>query len=81
MSSYILSPTPLPAPAPVGIQKVYITALHCTVLYNSLKFRAALMSDEASMLLQIGLGGYVVGRSIEKIVPGIFNKNKQSAVR
>jgi hypothetical protein len=39
------------------------------------------MSDEASMLLQIGLGGYVVGRSIEKIVPGIFNKNKQSAVR
>ena len=32
------------------------------------------------MLLQIGLGGYVVGRSAEKIVPGLFKKLKQGAV-
>lgn len=29
------------------------------------------LSDEAWLLLQIGLGGYVVGRSAEKMLPAI----------
>jgi hypothetical protein len=32
------------------------------------------ISDEAGMLLQIGSGGYVVGRAEEKIIPVLFNK-------
>ena len=40
--------------------------------FGLLKFRLA---DQAWTLLQLGLGGYVVGRSAEKIVPMIV-KNK-----
>lgn len=29
------------------------------------------LADEAWSLLQIGLGGYVVGRSVEKVVPAV----------
>lgn len=32
------------------------------------------LAKEAWVLLQIGLGGYVAGRSIEKIVPGVLAK-------
>lgn len=32
------------------------------------------LAKEAWVLLQIGLGGYVAGRSIEKIVPGMLAK-------
>jgi hypothetical protein len=45
--------------------------------FGLLTFR---LSDEAWMLLQIGLGGYVVGRSAEKIIPGLFKKLKPGAV-
>ncbi len=31
------------------------------------------LADEAWTLLQIGIGGYVVGRSAEKVGPGIIN--------
>ncbi len=45
-----------------------ITFLALVVLdsFGLLKFRLA---EEAWLLLQIGLGGYVVGRSAEKIIP------------
>ena len=45
--------------------------------FGLLSFRLA---AEAWMLLQIGLGGYVVGRSAEKIIPGLFKKQRQGAV-
>jgi hypothetical protein len=38
--------------------------------FGMLAFRLA---DQAWLLLQIGLGGYVVGRSVEKISPQIAN--------
>lgn len=34
------------------------------------------LSPEAWTLLKIGLGGYVVGRSAEKVAPHIFKKDK-----
>ena len=34
------------------------------------------LADEAWLLLQIGLGGYVVGRSAEKVGPGIIRALK-----
>ena len=40
--------------------------------FGMLAFRLA---DQAWLLLQIGLGGYVVGRSVEKISPQIANGN------
>ena len=40
--------------------------------FGMLAFRLA---DQAWLLLQIGLGGYVVGRSVEKISPQITNGN------
>jgi len=45
--------------------------------FGLLTFR---LSDEAWILLQIGLGGYVVGRSAEKIIPGLIKKLKPEAV-
>lgn len=42
--------------------------LVCLDVFGVLAYR---LSDEAWLLLQIGLGGYVVGRSAEKIVPKI----------
>ncbi|MFC1596262.1 3TM-type holin [Candidatus Margulisiibacteriota bacterium] len=43
--------------------------------FGWLKFRLA---EQAWTLLQIGLGGYVVGRSAEKIVPGITQALKKN---
>ncbi len=37
--------------------------------FGLLAFRLA---EQAWTLLQIGLGGYVVGRSVEKVAPGLF---------
>lgn len=37
------------------------------------------LAPEAWTLLQIGLGGYVAGRSLEKIVPGVVNAIKQQS--
>ena len=34
----------------------------------------AAVPEELWRLLQIGIGGYIVGRSAEKIVPQVFNK-------
>ena len=45
--------------------------------FDLLVFRLA---DDAWMLLQIGLGGYVIGRSAEKIIPGLMNKRQNVAV-
>ncbi|CAN8139712.1 hypothetical protein THIOSC15_170005 [uncultured Thiomicrorhabdus sp.] len=42
--------------------------------FGLLAFR---LSDEAWTLLQIGLGGYVVGRSAEKIAPAIVDGLKK----
>lgn len=41
---------------------------------GQLAFRLA---DEAWTLLQIGLGGYVVGRSVEKVTPAIMDSFKK----
>ena len=43
--------------------------------FGLLAFRLA---DQAWLLLQIGLGGYVVGRSVEKISPQITPKQRAS---
>ncbi len=43
------------------------------VVCDSFGLLAFRLSDEAWTLLQIGLGGYVVGRSAEKIAPQLKN--------
>lgn len=42
--------------------------------FGLLPFRLA---GDAWTLLQIGLGGYVVGRSVEKVAPGLFKRDKE----
>lgn len=44
------------------------------VVFDSFGWLASPLASEAWVLLQIGLGGYVVGRSAEKIVPQIMAK-------
>ena len=46
------------------------------VVCDSFGLLAFRLSDEAWTLLKIGLGGYVIGRSAEKIVPQLGNLNK-----
>jgi hypothetical protein len=41
------------------------------VVLDSFGLLASPLADEAWLLLQIGLGGYVTGRSMEKLVPKI----------
>lgn len=41
------------------------------VVLDSFGLLASPLADEAWQLLQIGLGGYVVGRSLEKIAPTV----------
>lgn len=48
------------------ITMLVFLALVCLDAFGWLAFR---LSDQAWSLLQIGLGGYVVGRSAEKIMP------------
>lgn len=42
------------------------------VVLDSFGILANPLADEAWVLLQIGLGGYVAGRSVEKIIPGVM---------
>lgn len=44
------------------------------VVADSFGLLAFRLSDEAWLLLQIGLGGYVAGRSAEKIIPKLKDK-------
>ncbi len=39
----------------------------------------AAVPEQLWRLLQIGIGGYIVGRSAEKIVPQVFNKKDETA--
>ncbi len=39
----------------------------------------AAVPEQLWRLLQIGIGGYIVGRSAEKIVPQVFNKKRGEA--
>jgi len=41
------------------------------VVLDSFGVLASPLADEAWTLLQIGLGGYITGRSLEKITPKI----------
>ena len=43
------------------------------VVLDSFGLLSTPLAPEAWVLLQLGLGGYVVGRSAEKIVPNIMN--------
>lgn len=47
------------------------------VVLDSFALLASPLADEAWTLLQIGLGGYVIGRSAEKVGPGIINSLKK----
>ena len=47
------------------------------VVCDSFGLLAFRLADEAWLLLQIGLGGYVVGRSAEKIMPKIVENIKK----
>ena len=44
------------------------------VVLDSLGLLAFRLAPEAWTLLQIGMGGYVIGRSAEKVLPKFFNK-------
>jgi hypothetical protein len=50
------------------------------VILNSFGLLITPLADEAWLLLQIGLGGYVVGRSAEKIIPSLTKKKTGEAV-
>ena len=47
------------------------------VVFDSFGWLANPLAKEAWVLLQIGLGGYVVGRSAEKIIPAVVSKLKK----
>ncbi len=47
------------------------------VVLNTLGLTAVPIADQMWTLLQIGLGGYVVGRSAEKVIPSVVNKFKK----
>jgi len=47
------------------------------VVLDSFGWLASPLADEAWTLLQIGLGGYVVGRSVEKTIPSITQAVKK----
>jgi len=47
------------------------------VVLDSFGILASPLADEAWTLLQLGLGGYVVGRSVEKAIPSIAQAVKK----
>ena len=49
------------------------------VIADSFGLLAFRLADQAWLLLQIGLGGYVVGRSVEKISPQIAQQSAQQS--
>lgn len=51
------------------------------VVLDSFGFLKTALAPEAWTLLQIGLGGYVVGRSAEKIVPAFTKKGGGSEAK
>lgn len=51
----------------------FLVLIVCDV-FGLLEFR---LSDNAWELLKLGLGGYVVGRSVEKVVPSILGALKK----
>lgn len=51
------------------------------VVCDSFGLLAFRLADQAWTLLQIGLGGYVVGRSAEKIVPAFSKKGSGSEAK
>lgn len=58
------------------ITMLVFLALVCFDAFGWLPFRLA---DQAWTLLQIGLGGYIAGRSVEKIAPAIVEAAKTKA--
>lgn len=46
------------------------------VVFDQFGLLAFRLADDAWTLLQIGLGGYVVGRSVEKVVPPLVDSLK-----
>ena len=50
------------------------------VVCDSFDLLAFRLADQAWTLLQIGLGGYVIGRSAEKIVPMLARRKREKAV-
>ena len=52
------------------------------VVFDSLGWLQSDLRPEAWTLLQIGLGGYVIGRSAEKVLPALLEgtKNRGGAV-
>lgn len=47
------------------------------IICDSFGFLAFRLSNEAWELLKIGLGGYVIGRSAEKVIPDILKQFKK----
>jgi len=47
------------------------------VVLDQLGLLAFRLATEAWTLLQLGLGGYVVGRSVEKVVPSVIESMKK----
>ncbi len=50
------------------------------VICDSFGLLAFRLADQAWTLLQIGLGGYVIGRSAEKIIPSLMRRRQGVAV-
>ena len=50
------------------------------VVCDSFDLLAFRLAEEAWLLLKIGLGGHVVGRSAEKIILGLLKARKQETV-
>jgi len=48
----------------------------CLVVADQTGLLAFRLAEEAWTLLQVGLGGYVVGRSAEKVAPGVIKALK-----
>lgn len=48
------------------------------VVLDSFGFLAFRLADQAWTLLQLGIGGYVVGRSVEKVVPKLADAMSKS---
>lgn len=51
------------------------------VVFDSFGWLANPLAKEAWTLLQIGLGGYVAGRSIEKIVPNVMGGRSSDSAK
>lgn len=50
----------------------------CLIIADTFGLTTFRLTDKAWTLLQLGLGGYVIGRSAEKIVPNVIKSLKTS---